>query len=154
MLAPEPVTIVAGLPAAGFGKKIAIGAGTGLAAGTVVPVLGHAVGPIVGAVVGGFRAKAVREQRITALRAEVRQAGNAAVTAMCGSAAAITALVERGYPGPAAQPRPDQRRLTSLRKAREHLNKLAAALSEAAGDTAADGATTAKIAPRATGALR
>lgn len=156
VLAPQPVTILTGLPAGGFGKSMAIGAGTGLAAGTVVPVLGHAVGPIVGAVVGGFRAKAVRDQRITALRSEVGQAGAVAVTAMCESAAAaITALVERKYPGPAAQPKPDQRRLASLRDARKHLNELAAVLSDAAaGRAAVNGATTATASPRATGTLR
>jgi hypothetical protein len=148
LLSPEPVTI-AGLSASGFGKSVAIGAGTGLAAGTVVPVLGHAVGPVIGAVIGGFRAKASRQQRVTALRAEVSQAGNAAVTAMCGSQDAITALVERGYPAPSAQRGPDQRRLTSLRKARTHLNELTAALSEVAGPAAAGDAGPARTRPRA-----
>jgi hypothetical protein len=67
LLAPAPITIVADKPAS-IGKSMAIGAGTGLAAGTVVPVLGHAVGLIGGAVVGGLRGKAVREQRVSALR--------------------------------------------------------------------------------------
>ena len=136
LLAPEAITIAAAAPA-GLGKSVAIGAGTGLAAGTVVPVLGHAVGLVGGAIVGGWRAKAVKEQRVSALRTEVRQAGNAAVTAMYGSAAAIIALVERAYPRPAAPPEPDQCRLTSLREARAHLSALAAALSVAANGVAA-----------------
>jgi hypothetical protein len=136
LLAPEAITIAAAAPA-GFGKRVAIGAGTGLAAGTVVPVLGHAVGLVGGAIVGGWRAKAVKGQQLSALRTEVRQAGNAAVTTMCGSAAAIIALVERAYPRPTAPPEPDEGRLTSLREARAHLNALAAALSDAADGVAA-----------------
>jgi actin-like ATPase involved in cell morphogenesis len=135
LLTPPPITIVAGRSAS-FGKSVAVGAGTGLAAGTVVPVLGHAVGLIGGAVVGGFRAKAVREQQISALRTEVRQAGDAAVTAMCGSADAIVALVKRAYPRPAAPSEPDQSRLTCLREVREHLSRLAAALPDAAAPAA------------------
>ena len=140
LLAPEAITVVADIPA-GVGKGIAIGAGTGLAAGTVVPVLGHAVGLVGGAIVGGWRAKAVKEQRVSALRTAVRQAGNAAVTTMCGSATAIIALVERAYPHPAAPPEPGQRRLTSLREALAHLSALIVALSDAAaGAAAGDGA--------------
>ncbi len=131
LLAPEAITIVAEMPA-GLGKSVAIGAGTGLAAGSVVPVVEHGIGLVGGAIAGGWRAKAVKEQRVSALRTEVRQAGNAAVTTMCGSAAAIIALVERPYPHPTAPPEPDQRRLTALREAQAHLNALAAALSDAA----------------------
>ncbi len=143
LLAPEPIEIVAGIPG-GAGKGVAIGAGVGLAAGTVVPVLGHAVGPIVGAVVGGWRAKAAKEQRVAALRTEVRQVGDAAVTAMCGSAVAIIALVERAYPRPTAQPGPDQNRLASLREVRKHLSGLAAALPDAAAAAASGGAAEAE----------
>lgn len=140
LLAPEAITIVADMPA-NLGKSVAIGAGTGFAAGTVVPVLGHAVGLVGGAIVGGWRAKTVKEQRLSALRTEVRQAGNAAVTTMCGSADGVLALVERAYPHPTAPPEPDQRRLTSLREAQAHLSALAAALSDAAdGGAAGDGA--------------
>ena len=146
LLAPEAITIVADMPA-GVGKSVAIGAGTGLAAGTVVPVLGHAVGLVGGAIVGGIRAKAVKEQRVSALRTEMRRAGNAAVATTFGSAAAIIALVERAYPRPAALPELDQRRLTSLREARVHLTALSAALSDAAdgGATTKAGAVRARV---------
>ena len=149
LLAPEAISIVADMPAR-LGKSVAIGAGTGLAAGSVVPVLGHGIGLIGGAIVGGWRAKAAKDQRVSALRTEVRQAGNAAVTTMCGSAAAIIALVERAYPRPTAPPEPDQSRLTSLRKAQAHLNALAAGLSDAADGVATTkvGATRARV-PRA-----
>ncbi len=154
LLAPEAITIVADMPA-GIGKSVAIGAGTGLAAGTVVPVLGHAVGLVGGAIVGGWRAKAIKEQRVSALRTQVRQAGNAAVTTMCGSAAAIVALVERGYPRPTAPPEPDQRRLTSLQEARAQLDALAAALSAAANGGASRKAGAARAPrPRVRGAVR
>ena len=154
VLAPEAITIVADIPA-GLGKRVAIGAGTGLAAGSVVPVLGHGIGLVGGAIVGGWRAKAVKEQRVSALLTEVRQAGNAAVTTMCGSAAAIIALVERAYPQPTAPPEPDQRRLTSLREARAHLSALAAALSDAADRGAAAKAGAARAPrPRVPGAVR
>jgi molecular chaperone DnaK len=107
LLAPPPITIVADTPT-GIGKGVAMGAGAGLAAGTVVPVLGHAVGLISGAVVGGFRAKSRRERRISALRADIREVGSTAVTAMCGSIDAIIALIERAYPRPVAPSGPDQ----------------------------------------------
>ena len=141
LLAPEAITIVADIPG-GIGKGVAIGAGTGLAAGTVVPVVGHAIGLVGGAIAGGWRAKAVKEQRVSALRTQVRQAGDAAVTAMCGSATAIIALIERAYPRPAAPLAPDRRRLTSLQEARAHLSALTTALSAeadrgAAGDRGA-----------------
>jgi Dynamin family len=130
LLAPAAVTVLASMPAGGVGKAAAIGAGTGLAAGTIVPILGHAVGPIVGAIVGGFGAKAARAQQLDALRTEVRQAGDAAVTAMCGCADAAIALIERSYPRPSAQPGPDQNRLVALRQAGQHLSELAAALTD------------------------
>jgi len=147
LLAPQPPTVVSGVIAGGFGKKMAIGAGTGLAAGTVVPVLGHAVGPIIGAVVGGFRAKAVQNQQVAELRSEVSRAGSEAVTALCESPAAIIALVERGYPGAAAQPAPDQGPLAALREAREHLGYLTGRLADAAGRMKADAALAVAAAP-------
>lgn len=130
LLAPAAITVLASMPAGGVGKAAAIGAGTGLAAGTIVPILGHAVGPIVGAIVGGFGAKAARAQQLDVLRTEVRQAGDAAVTAMCGCADAAIALIERSYPRPSAQPGPDQNRLVALRQAGQHLRELAAALTD------------------------
>ncbi len=156
LLAPAPITVAAG-GSGGIGKGMAIGAGAGLAAGSVVPVIGHAAGLIGGAVVGGFRGRALREQRTSALRAEVRQAGTAAVTAMCGSADAIIALIKRAYPRPAARPGPDQGRLTCLREAREQLSELAAALPDTAA-AGADGAAASPAGwwtrPRAAGAVR
>jgi len=135
LLVPPPITIVADRPAS-FGKNVAIGAGTGLAAGTVVPILGHAVGLVGGAVAGGFRAKAARVKQIVALQTEVRQAGEAAVRAMFGSADAVIALVKRAYPPPAAPSEPDQSRLACLREARDHLSRLAAALEGAVSPAA------------------
>jgi actin-like ATPase involved in cell morphogenesis len=131
LLAPPPIAVVADRPAS-LGKSVAVGAGTGLAAGTVVPILGHAVGLVVGGVAGGVRAKAARVKQLSALQDEVRQAGEAAVTAMFGSADAVIALVTSGYPGPAAPSEPDQGRLACLREAREHLSGLAAALTDTA----------------------
>jgi tRNA U34 5-carboxymethylaminomethyl modifying GTPase MnmE/TrmE len=132
LLAPETITISSEMPP-GIGKSLAVGAGAGFAAGTVVPVLGHAVGLISGAVIGGWRAKAVQDQRVSALRAEVSQAGSAAITAMCGSADRIIALVKRSCPRPADPPGPDRAKLISLQEARKHLATLAGALPEITG---------------------
>ena len=154
LLAPEAITIVADMPA-GIGKSVAIRRrhGPGRRNRGASP---RACGrPGRRRHRGGWRAKAIKEQRVSALRTQVRQAGNAAVTTMCGSAAAIVALVERGYPRPTAPPEPDQRRLTSLQEARAQLDALAAALSAAANGGASRKAGAARAPrPRVRGAVR